>query len=84
MTRKRFVKLLMSDGIQRNEAQRYANYVGQINSYSFGYSCWYVSTGKFAKLIVQSMNAVSQYILKVYNQVISNLKQINKTGGDPE
>lgn len=46
MTRKRFVKLLMADGIQRNEAQALADRVHK-KSYPVAYMLYFILSEKY-------------------------------------
>ena len=84
MTRKRFIKLLMSRGLQRNEAQKKAEEYNSKNvSYSDAYMHFCVSVS-FANL-AKSFNNVGECIRKAtagLAKLGKALKEINERGAE--
>lgn len=64
MTRKRFVKLIMSHGVSRNRAQDLAKYTRSKGPYKEGYETW-----KMVNNLSDPFSSISEAILKVGEEV---------------
>ena len=64
MTRKRFIKLLMARGIQRNKANVQANYVYLVGSYSALYNEFYLNGGYYADNLSKALETFANNFYK--------------------
>lgn len=75
MTRKRFIKLLMSEGVSRNEANSIAKYsINVYSNYESGYRMWKLSTGCHLSDITDAFQKAATAIGSIVDAIGASVK----------